>query len=257
MNPDLKLALELCDAADAISMARFRATDLRVETKPDMTPVTEADRAIEELIRSRLAATRPGDAIIGEELGASGHAARRWIVDPIDATKSFVRGIPIFGTLIALEENGEITLGAVSAPALKTRWWAQRGEGAYRDGARIQVSSVSHLEDAQVCYASLEVWARGGRAQRVVELAKRSWRTRDYGDFWQHMLVAEGSVEVALEPVVSLWDIAAIKVIVEEAGGRFTDLSGVARADGGDAISSNGLLHDEVLSLITAPTPPG
>ena len=257
---DLELALALCDIADAITSAAFRRPDLAVETKPDLTPVTEADRGVEQAIRDELSQLRPGDAVLGEEFGGPGAAAgssRRWIVDPIDGTKNFVRGIPVWATLLALEADGLLTLGVVSAPALGRRWWAARGRGAHAgtpgggDSAPIRVSLVSKLTDAQVSGASLSGWAERGGPQGAVALAMACWRDRAFGDFWSHMLVAEGACEIALDPVVSLWDLAAIQVIVEEAGGRFSDLSGESRADGGSAISSNGLLHDEALAVLT------
>jgi histidinol-phosphatase len=260
---DLQLALELCDAADRITAAAFRRPDLAVETKPDLSPVTEADRAVELALREELSRRRPGDSVLGEEFGEGPGAlgrgsARRWIVDPIDGTKNFVRGIPVWATLLALEEDGTLTVGAVSAPALGRRWWAGRGIGAYAGvpraggggGVRIQVSRVSSLSDAQVSGASLSGWEERGGPAGAVALALRCWRDRAFGDFWSHMLVAEGACEIALDPVVSLWDLAAVQVIVEEAGGRFTDLTGVARADGGSAVSSNGLLHGEALAIL-------
>ena len=241
-GPDLVLAFELADAADAIALGRFRAHDLVVETKPDRTPVTEADRAIEETIRARLARDRPADAILGEELGASGAARRRWIVDPIDGTRNYSRGAPVWATLIALEEDGVARLGVVSAPALGRRWWAERGAGAFAEGAPIHVSKVARPEDAAISFA-LE--------DELPDLARRCWHPRGYGDFWAHMLVAEGAIDGAIDAVgVSVWDLAAVQVVVEEAGGRFSDRTGAARIDGGTAISSNGLLHDALLDAV-------
>jgi histidinol-phosphatase len=241
MSPDLALALALADAADAISIARFRAHDLVVETKPDLTPVTEADRAVEEALRERLAQERPDDGILGEEhgeLGADG--TRRWIVDPIDGTRNYSRGVPVWATLIALEQDGQVRLGVVSAPALGHRWWAERGAGAFADGEPIHVSAVGRVEDAVLCFA-LE--------QELPPLAHRCWHPRAYGDFWAHMLVAEGAVDGAIDAVgVSVWDLAAVQPIVEEAGGQFSDRDGVPRIDGGSAVSSNGLLHDALLA---------
>ena len=255
---DLMLALELTDVADAITLGRFRAHDLVVETKPDLTPVSEADRDVEQALRERLAVQRAGDSVFGEEYGGSTapDSTRRWIVDPIDGTKSYVRGLPFWGTLLALEEDGEITVGVVSAPALSCRWWASRGDGAWaRDSLsdeprRLGVSNVRELADAQLCYGGLEEWREVGRVEPLLELGERCWRTRGYGDFWSYVLVAEGAVEIGLDPIVSLWDIAAPKVIVEEAGGRFTDLGGVATADGGDAIATNGLLHEAARAIV-------
>ena len=258
VSDDLALALSLADGADSITLSRFRATDLVIETKPDLTPVTEADREVERVLRERLARERPGDAIVGEEYGASagGDAARRWIIDPIDGTKNYVRGIPVYATLIALEVDGAGSVGVVSAPALGRRWWASRGHGAFLDdglagGSRpIHVSAIRELADAQLCFAGLEDWDALGRLDKLIELGRRCWRTRGMGDVWSYMLVAEGGMEIGLDAQVSLWDLAAPKVIVEEAGGRFTDLSGVARADGGSALASNGLVHDAALALV-------
>jgi histidinol-phosphatase len=244
MSPDLALALELADSADAIALGRFRAHDLVVETKPDLTPVTEADRAVEEAIRARLAKDRPGDGVLGEEYGQAGSAARRWIVDPIDGTRNYSRGLPVWATLIALEEDGVLQLGVVSAPAFGKRWWASRGAGAFADGSPIRVSGVSDVEDAILCFALEDT---------LPELAHRCWHARGWGDFWAHMLVAEGGVDGAIDAIgVSVWDLAAVRVIVEEAGGTFTDRSGAARIDGGSAISSNGLLHGELLAAVAA-----
>lgn len=255
---DLALALELADVADAITLARFRADDLIVETKPDLTPVSEADRAVEQALRERLGADRPGDSVLGEEYGVTTAAGsrRRWIVDPIDGTKSYVRGVPVWATLLALEEDGELTIGVVSAPALGRRWWGSRGAGAFvRDGLSpeprpLRVSAVRELDDAQLCFAGFEEWRETGRLDALLELGARCWRTRGYGDFWQYMLVAEGALEIGIDPTVSLWDLAAPMVVVQEAGGRFSDLAGVARADGGDALATNGLLHDAVLRFV-------
>jgi len=250
MNPDLELAQHLADAADSITMRHFRSVDLHVETKPDRTPVSSADREAEKRIREMLSAERGDDAVVGEEYGSAGDSQRRWILDPVDATRNYVRGIPVFATLIALEEDGDITVGVVSAPALGARWWASRGEGAFSGDRRLSVSGIRSLADAQLCHAGFEEWQEGGSADPLVALSKRCARTRGFGDFWQHMLVAQGSAELAVDPVVNLWDLAAIKVIVEEAGGRFTDLSGRSTADGGSALSSNGLLHEEALRYV-------
>jgi histidinol-phosphatase len=255
---DLALALELADVADSITLERYRATDLVVETKPDLTPVSEADTAVERVLRERLAAERPDDAIVGEEYGSSETppSGRRWIVDPIDGTKNYVRGIPVWATLLALEERGQVTVGVVSAPAMQRRWWAARGAGAFAsDGLaeeprQIGVSAVRSLEDAQLCISGFDGWEDGGNLDRLLSLARSCWRTRGFGDFWTYMLVAEGVAEIGCEAVVSLWDLAAPKVIVEEAGGTFTDLGGVPTADGGDALASNGLLHEQALAIV-------
>jgi histidinol-phosphatase len=249
-NGDMHLAHVLADQADSISMDRFKALDLKVDTKPDLTPVTDADRAVEEQLRITLSRARTRDAVLGEELGTTGHGQRRWVLDPIDGTKNYVRGIPVYGTLIALQRDGRTDVGVVSAPALGRRWWAATGEGAYADGHRIHVSKVARIEDAHLSYASLTGWDERGLGAQFGTLARRFWRTRAFGDFWQHMLVAEGAIDVALEPEVSLWDLAALQVIVEEAGGRFTDLDGRAWPEGGNAVSSNGVLHDAVLAAL-------
>jgi len=262
---DLAIALELAELADEITLGRFRASDLVVETKPDMTPVTEADRAVEQAIRARLAADRTADEVVGEEFGessgAGGGNGRRWIIDPIDGTKSYVRGIPTWATLLALEVDGVVNVGVVSAPALHRRWWARRGEGAWVDdhlpGAprRLAVSAVRELAGAELSFAGLKDWDELGRLDALAELGRRCWRTRAFGDVWSYMLVAEGAADVGgLDLGVKVWDLAAPLVIVEEAGGRLTDLSGVARADGGSGLATNGLLHEAVLEIIgTAP----
>jgi histidinol-phosphatase len=251
---DLRLALELADLADAVTLERFRASDLVVETKPDLTPVSEADRAVEQLLRKRIAEERPAHAVLGEEFGTGDgpRGSTRWIVDPIDGTKNYVRGIPVYATLIALEREGALSVGVASAPALGRRWWAAKGAGAFADGAPLRVSRVATLEDAQLGHSSVSSWADHGLTERFLELERRCWRGRGFGDFWTHMMVAEGACDVAAEPEVSLWDVAAVQVIVEEAGGRFTNLAGVPRPDGGSAVSSNGLLHDEVLGILSA-----
>jgi len=242
MGPDLALALELADAADALSLPRFRAHDLVVETKPDLTPVTEADRAVEAELRRLLAERRPEEAVLGEEEGEAGGGSARWVIDPIDGTKNFSRGIPVWATLIALERDGLVEVGVVSAPALGRRWWAARGEGAWRDdGERLRVSRVSSPADATVLVALDRPPPAG---------AFGVWHLRGLGDFWAHMLVAEGAAEIAIDAIgVSVWDLAAPLVIVEEAGGRFTDLEGATRVDGRAAIASNGILHADALAL--------
>jgi histidinol-phosphatase len=253
---DLALALQLADAADAITLGRYRATDLVVETKPDLTPVSEADTAVERTLRDRLAAVRADDAIVGEEYGSSETPAsrRRWIVDPIDGTKNYVRGIPVWATLLALQEGDEVTVGVVSAPALHRRWWAAKGVGAFaadgltEDPRRLGVSGVRALEDAQLLMSGFDGWDE--RLDRLLALSRACWRTRGFGDFWGYMLVAEGVAEVCCEAVVSLWDLAACQVIVEEAGGTFTDLGGVRTAEGGDALATNGVLHEPSLAIV-------
>ncbi len=252
LAPDLLLAHTLADAADVLTMARFRAPDLVVDTKPDLTPVTEADRAVEAMIRDRLARERPGDAVLGEEFGTRGTAGtggRRWIVDPIDGTKGYARGIPVWATLLALEVDGSLQLGVVSAPALGSRWSAARGAGAQRDGEPVTVSRVARIEDAHLAYDSVDAFESVGLDAQFLALARRCWRARGFGDFWGHMLVADGSIDIAVEVGgLAVWDLAALRVVVEEAGGRFTDVAGVARIDGGDVITTNGLLHDDVVA---------
>jgi histidinol-phosphatase len=253
IDVDLALALELADVADEVTLPRFRARDLVIENKPDLTPVTEVDRAAEKALRARIEAQRPGDGVVGEEYGATtGTGTRRWILDPIDGTKSFVRGIPAWGTLIALERDGEIVVGVVSAPALGRRWWAALGEGAFADGERIRVSRVSRIEDALLCFTSVTAFDDYGMGEQFHTLAARCWAARGFSDYWAHVLVAEGSADIAVEPVMNLWDNAPLQVITEEAGGRFTDLNGNPRVDGGDAVTTNGLLHEEVLAIMRA-----
>ncbi|MFR9674269.1 histidinol-phosphatase [Streptomyces sp. TR06-5] len=260
-HDDLRLAHVLADAADATTMERFKALDLEVETKPDMTPVTEADKATEELIRTSLQRARPRDAVVGEEFGTEGHGVRRWIIDPIDGTKNYVRGVPVWATLIALteftEEGDRPVVGLVSAPALHRRWWAVRGGGAYTgrslaQASRLRVSQVNRIADASFAYSSLSGWEERGMFDGFLDLARSCWRTRAYGDFWPYMMVAEGSVDICAEPELSLWDMAANAVIVEEAGGRFTGLDGKPGPHSGNAAASNGLLHEELLRSLTA-----
>ena len=249
MNADLQLALELADAADAITLKHFQSTTLAVRTKIDMTPVSEADEAVERMIRERLASDRPDDSIVGEEFGTTGSGSRRWIIDPIDGTKNYVRGIPVYATLIGVEADGRLVAGVVSAPALGRRWWASLGEGAFCNGKAMRVSRLDKLEDAHLTYDSVTDFDQHGGAVRFLSLLRRCVRARGFGDFWAHMLVAEGAVEIAIEPAVAAWDMAAVQIIVEEAGGRFTDMRGHARYDGGSALSTNGLVHDAVLEF--------
>ena len=244
---DLAIALELADVADILTLSRFRALDLRIDAKPDLTPVSDADLAVEGALRALLEDRRPGDAVLGEEQGSTGGGPRQWVIDPIDGTKNFVRGVPVWATLIALRIDGATEVGVVSAPALGRRWWASRGAGAYADGEPIRVSEVSSLADAHLSYSSLGGWESQGRLPGLLQLSRDCWRTRAFGDFWSHVLVAEGAVDASFEPEVSLWDLAPLQIIVEEAGGRFTSLDGEARADGGSCVCSNGLLHEQVL----------
>jgi histidinol-phosphatase len=252
---DLVLARALADDADAITLARFGAADLVVESKPDLTWVSDADRAVEEALRTRLAAERSNDAVFGEEFGAVGSATRRWVIDPIDGTNNYVRNVPVWATLIGLLDGDEAVLGMVSAPALGRRWWATRGGGAWTswqggEPRALAVSKVAQLSDASLSYASLSGWSALGRRDAFVALTEQVWRSRAYGDFWSYMLVAEGAVDVAAEPELSLWDMVALGPIVTEAGGRFSGLDGVDGVQRGNAAASNGLLHDALLAAI-------
>jgi histidinol-phosphatase len=253
---DLALALALADSADQITLDRAGAADLRVEAKPDRTPVTDADLAVEDAIRAVLRVHRPHDEVVGEERGGpSGYAGRAWLLDPIDGTKNFLRGVPVWATLIALVEDGEPAVGVISAPALRRRWWAATGAGAHtRDpkgtSRAITVSGVGDLADAYLSTTDLGSWTRYRSRESYLSLADATWESRAFGDFWQHCLVAEGAIDLAAEPIVNPWDVAAIQVLVQQAGGRFTDLEGAPRYDGGTALSSNGLLHDAALTLL-------
>ena len=256
-NDDLRLAHVLADDADSLSVDRFQALDLRVDTKPDLSPVTDADRAVEEGIRRTLSRARPRDAVLGEEQGATGSSSRRWVVDPIDGTKNFVRGVPVWATLISLMVEDEVVVGVVSAPMLSRRWWAMKGGGAFTGkslykSAACRVSDVSKLTHASLSYSSLSGWEEKGQLDDFMALSRRCWRTRAYGDFWSYMLVAEGSVDVAAEPELELYDMAALDVIVREAGGRFTGLDGKDGPHGGNALATNGMLHETVLGFLGA-----
>jgi histidinol-phosphatase len=254
-DDDLRLAHVIADQVDGLTTSRFKAMDLRVETKPDTTPVTDADRQAEEIVRSQLARTRPRDAVVGEEMPDTGHGPRQWVIDPIDGTKNFVRGVPVWATLIALIDAGRPVLGVVSAPALGRRWWAAEGSGAWTgrslaSASRLHVSQVTRLEDASLSYSSLSGWEEQGRLEGFLDLTRAVWRTRAYGDFWSYVLVAEGAVDVAAEPELALHDMAALVPIVTEAGGRFTSLSGVPGPFGGSAVATNGVLHDQVRAFL-------
>lgn len=237
---DLSFALELAELADSLSLPRFRAADLRVETKADLTPVTDADRAVERALRERIAAVRPDDTVLGEEEGDEGGAVR-WIVDPIDGTKNFSRGLPVWATLIALERDGFVVCGVVSAPALGHRWWAARGEGAWRDGERIAVSGIATLADAA---------ASCSEGADLALLESRVWHARGIGDFWQHVLVAEGALDAVVDSRLAIWDYAAVALVVEEAGGRSGAPDGAAPRPNEQLVSTNGLVHDELLALL-------
>ncbi|MBO0900980.1 histidinol-phosphatase [Cellulomonas sp. zg-ZUI222] len=255
-DDDLRLAHVVADQVDSLTMSRFKAQDLQVETKPDLTPVSDADRAAEDLVRSQLSRARPRDAVHGEERSDTGHGPRRWVVDPIDGTKNFVRGVPVWATLLALMDGDEVVLGVVSAPALGRRWWAAKGTGAWTGrslsaATRLRVSGVERLEDASLSYSDLAEWEQHGRFDQFMDLQRRVWRTRAYGDFWSYVLVAEGAVDVAAEPELELYDMAALVPVVTEAGGRFTSLAGVDGPHGGSAVVTNGRLHDEVLDILS------
>jgi histidinol-phosphatase len=251
LERDLRFAHELADAADAITLARFRSLELRVDTKPDLTPVTDADRAAEEAVRSLVAASGRGESVVGEEGGGdTGPQAARWIVDPIDGTRNYVRGLPVWATLLALERDGVVDLGLVSAPALGRRWWALRGEGAWSDGARCRVSDVGRFEDAVVSTTSARHMPAGWHA-----FAGRAWAERSFSDFWQYCLVAEGAVDVAADETLQLWDYAAVELIVTEAGGRCSTFTGAAPSPGASFIASNGRLHDEAVAALRGQTP--
>jgi histidinol-phosphatase len=245
MSGDLGFAHSLADAADTITMGRFRALDLRVETKPDLTPVSEADRAAEEKIRGLVESSGRGEGVLGEEFGDDSSDVR-WIVDPIDGTKSYVRGVPVWATLLALEREGRLEVALVSAPALSRRWWAVRGEGAFVNGERCRVSSVERIEDCSVSTTSARRMPEGWRT-----LVQRAWSNRGLGDFWQHCLVAEGALDVGADgPYMQVWDYSAVQLLVEEAGGRCTTFEGATPAPDGSFVTTNGVLHDEVVSLL-------
>jgi histidinol-phosphatase len=259
---DLRLAHVLADDADSLTMHRFKALDLHVVTKPDLTPVSDADSSVEDGVRRTLGRARPRDAVVGEEGGESGWGPRRWVVDPIDGTKNFVRGVPVWATLIALMVEDVVVASVVSAPALYRRWWASKAGGAWTGRSLLaaqpcRVSDVSDLRDASLSYSSLGEWHAAGRSADFTALTSRCWRNRAYGDFWSYMLVAEGGVDIALEPRLALHDMAALSVIVEEAGGRFTGLDGVPGPLGEGAVATNGRLHDQVLAFVgTLPAQP-
>jgi histidinol-phosphatase len=279
---DLKLAHDLANVADKISIARFLATDLKIETKPDLTPVTDADQEIERELRKILEVQRPADGITGEEFGKSPLSTnRRWIIDPIDGTKNYVRGVPVWATLIALMEGDEVVVGVVSAPALFRRWFSQKDGGAYlqlgggsaqlgggsaqtvsdtssqmQSVRKLNVSGISKLADASLSistFATPNVLGRndgwGDKQKGLLSLADQLWRVRGYGDFWSHLLVAEGAIDIAAEPSLALWDMAPLSLIVKEAGGRFSDFMGVDGPNGANAVTTNGLLHEEVLGI--------
>ena len=250
-DQDLELALELADAADEISLDRFRSLDLLIETKPDLSPVTDADKAVEKKLLEILAKQRPEDAIIGEEYGTSGSGNRKWIIDPIDGTANFVRGVPIWASLIALSIDGKPSVSVVSAPAMGLRWWAAPGVGAFSrniDGAvrKLAVSKVSELSDASLSYNSLQLWQKTPYLDKLLALSSKIWRTRAFGDFWSYMLLAEGSIDVVSEHDLKIYDIAALVPIVEQAGGKFSDLLGPLTEQSSSVLATNSLLHEKV-----------
>lgn len=255
-DDDLRFAHVLADGADAQTMQRYRASDLRVDTKDDATPVTDADQAAEDTIRRTLQRSRPRDAVVGEEMGASGWASRRWVIDPIDGTANYMRGVPVWATLIGLMEGDDVVAGVVSAPALGRRWWAAKGTGAWTgksltSASRCGVSDVDRIGNASLSYSSLRGWDDAGLLPEFLALIKACWRTRAYGDFWSYMLLADGAVDLVAEPELALHDMAALVVIVEEAGGQFTDLGGTSGPHGGNAVATNGHLHADVLARLT------
>jgi histidinol-phosphatase len=257
MHPDLAFAFALADEADAITVERFQADDLVVETKPDLSPVTEADRAVEQVLRKRIGEERPGHGVVGEEFGADRPGTARWILDPIDGTKNYVRGVPVWATLIGLMDGPDVVVGVVSAPALSRRWWAALGGGAWTGrsltkASPLRVSGVTKMGDASLSYSSLGGWTERGLLDNFLGLTRSVWRTRAFGDFWSHMLVAEGACDISAEPEVNLWDLAALQVIVTEAGGRFTSLEGEVTPGGGSVVCTNGHLHDEVLAQLNS-----
>jgi histidinol-phosphatase len=253
----LAFALAACDEADAIALRHFRR-EMEIRTKPDRSFVTDADQAIERLIRERVSGRFPEHGLVGEEYGEEGTgSAASWYIDPIDGTHNFIRGVPLFGTLLALEVNGELQVGVMSAPALRERWYASRGGGAWAIGAAgtdgprpIRVSGISELDDAQILYGSGHDIEESGRAPGFRALLGSVWRERGFGDFWGYALVAEGAAEAMIEVDVRTWDLAAPLVVIEEAGGRLTDLAGVRRIDGLEVVAGNGLVHDEVLARL-------
>jgi histidinol-phosphatase len=249
---DLAVAQRLADAADEITMARFRAADLVVDRKPDRSPVTDADTAVEDTVREILAELRPDDGVLGEERGGAVGDGRTWILDPIDGTKNFLRGNPVWATLIALVDGGTPVVGVVSAPAFPRRWWATAGGGAWAGDRRLRVSGVSSLSDAYVSTTDLGSWVTYHSREAYVALVDACWESRAFGDFWQHVLVAEGSLDLSLDPIANAWDLAAVQVLVTEAGGRLTDLTGRPGFDHGNGLASNGLLHDAALAVLQA-----
>jgi histidinol-phosphatase len=247
-SEDLALAHELADLADEITLDRFRAQDLKIETKPDASPVTDADQAAERALKAHLQAKRPADALIGEEYGTSGQGSRTWIIDPIDGTANFMRGVPVWATLIALAIDGKPTVSVVSAPALGRRWWAAPNIGAWtRDvnglERKIEVSNIADAAHASISYNNLKLWDESGKLPQLIDFSRKLWRTRAYGDFYSYMLLAEGSVDIVAEHDLKIYDIAALVPIVEQAGGKLTALDGPLTAETSSVLASNGKLH--------------
>ncbi|MFF2369687.1 inositol monophosphatase family protein [Agromyces sp. NPDC058110] len=259
LSDDLALALELADLADRVALERFRSADLAISTKPDRTFVTESDLAVERAIRDRLAEARPADGILGEEFGRDDRGSRQWIIDPIDGTSNFLRGVPVWGALISLAIDGTPAVGVASMPALGRRWWAARGLGAWTDGdgespaRRIRVSGVESLADASLSFQSIAQWRDAGRLPALLALGEAVWRDRAYGDLWSYMLLAEGLVDIVGEFDVKEYDLAALVPIVEEAGGVFTSVDGAPGHAHGSALATNGLLHEQVLAIVADP----
>ena len=257
---DLAFAHRLADIADAITLDRYQAQDLAISTKPDNTPVTDADRSTEQAITAAIAKERAQDGIVGEEFGNSKESAQRyWVIDPIDGTKNFMRGVPTWATLIGLVERSSdgkesVVVGVVSAPALSRRWFASKGSGAYvtfADGApkKISVSKVNSISDSSIAYSDFIGWNE--KISSFRKLLDSAWRTRGYGDFWSHMLVAEGAVDVAIEPSLALWDMAALDVIVREAGGQFSGTNGISGPFQKSGLSTNGRLHTKIVEALS------
>lgn len=248
---DLDLAIELANIADAISLERFRALDLHVENKPDRTPVTDADRSVEQAIKKVLNEQVPNDALIGEEFGNAGAASRTWIIDPIDGTANYLRGVPVWATLIALAIDGKPVVSVVSAPALGRRWWAAPEIGAFTkdiDGSvrEIKVSAVSDLDNSSLSYNNLQLWDQAGMLSQLTSLSRKVWRTRAYGDFWSYMLLAEGALDIVSEHDLKIYDIAALVPIVEQAGGKFSAIEGPLTSETSSVLATNGSLHESV-----------
>ena len=252
---DLELLQVLANAADEISLSRYRALDLKVETKPDKTPVTDADRAVESKLRELIKLYRPNDKVIGEEYENTGESERTWIIDPIDGTANYLRGVPIWATLIGLRIDGEILTSVVSAPALGRRWWASGGKGAFTrdiDGSvrQLKVSGISKLEDSTLSFNSLEQWRDAGMLDQLLALSERVHRSRAYGDFLSYMFLAEGAIEIASEHDLKVYDIAALVPIIREAGGEITDLLGPLTEETSSLVATNGLIHSQVLNAL-------